>query len=184
MDYYKMEKFKEMLLIEKEKINKALETTKDNPESDELSTNDNHPADIGTELFMREQDEGFKVSYNKALEEIESSLANIESGSYGLCSSCGKEISEERLEAIPYVSMCTDCMNQDSKIEDEDESLDKDNVHFDRGVSYQDLAKHENIPKDPSNSTGDYMGLHDEDNETNTDDLDNISQEDYDKTQE
>lgn len=194
MDDYKLEKYKKLLLDEKERISKVLENIQEHQSDDELSTVDNHPADIGTELFMREQDEGFKVSYKSTLEEIENSLSNIDDGSYGLCDSCGKEISQERLEVIPYASMCTECMYDESDIDNEYESLDRDfitkrsqsknNVHFDREDSYQEVAEYEKISKDPSHSTGDYMGVHDEDEGKNTDELDNISQEYYDETQE
>ena len=43
------------------------------------------------------------------LESIEEALARIENGTYGTCERCGKQIAEERLEAIPYATRCIDC---------------------------------------------------------------------------
>jgi RNA polymerase-binding protein DksA len=43
------------------------------------------------------------------LEEIDGALARIENGQYGTCEKCGSEIAEERLKAIPYVSLCIRC---------------------------------------------------------------------------
>jgi DnaK suppressor protein len=47
-----------------------------------------------------------------ALEEIQQirlALSRIESGSYGVCASCGKPIPEERLNARPYSTKCVNC---------------------------------------------------------------------------
>lgn len=43
------------------------------------------------------------------LRSIESALGRIGAGSYGICQSCGNEIPEERLEAIPETPLCIDC---------------------------------------------------------------------------
>jgi len=43
------------------------------------------------------------------IEEIVAALARIETGRYGLCQSCGEEIGEGRLRALPYASSCIDC---------------------------------------------------------------------------
>lgn len=202
MDDYQLKKYKERLLEEKERIENILENRGsrgeegvDNYPDNELSNVDNHPADIGTEVFMREQDEGFKASYKDTLEQIDNSLSNISDGTYGVCSSCSQEIEEERLEAIPYASECSKCMAVDENDEERKyESLDqdyitkksesRDSVQFDREDSYQDVAEFEKIAKDPSDSTGDYMGVFDDEEEKNTEDVDRISQEYYDETQE
>ena len=46
------------------------------------------------------------------LSAIESALARIEAGTYGTCTSCGRPIAEERLEARPYATLCIDCQRQ------------------------------------------------------------------------
>ena len=33
----------------------------------------------------------------------------IEDGTYGICTNCGRPISEERLEALPWAELCIDC---------------------------------------------------------------------------
>ncbi len=74
--------------------------------SGELSSYDNHPADLGTELFEREKDVALEIHEEKQLNEIESALAAIEEETYGVCKECGKEIPYERLEAIPSTLYC------------------------------------------------------------------------------
>ena len=42
------------------------------------------------------------------LHQVEKALARIESGEYGRCEVCGKEIPVERLEAVPWTTLCID----------------------------------------------------------------------------
>jgi DnaK suppressor protein len=43
------------------------------------------------------------------LQQIDDALERIKDGSYGICDSCGLEIAEERLEAMPFTRLCHDC---------------------------------------------------------------------------
>ncbi|MCE9500330.1 MAG: TraR/DksA C4-type zinc finger protein [Leptospira sp.] len=43
------------------------------------------------------------------LVQIDSALQRIKDGNYQKCSKCGKEISDARLEAIPFTSVCIQC---------------------------------------------------------------------------
>lgn len=40
------------------------------------------------------------------LNQIDRALERIDNGSYGLCEVCGKKIEEERLEAVPWTTLC------------------------------------------------------------------------------
>jgi DnaK suppressor protein len=43
------------------------------------------------------------------LEEIDAAFARMRSRSFGMCESCHKPISRERLRAMPHKSLCIDC---------------------------------------------------------------------------
>lgn len=43
------------------------------------------------------------------IHEIRLALSRIESGQYGTCSACGKQISAERLTALPGTNTCVKC---------------------------------------------------------------------------
>jgi DnaK suppressor protein len=43
------------------------------------------------------------------LKQIDDALARLDDGSYGVCDSCGLEIGEERLNAMPFTRLCRDC---------------------------------------------------------------------------
>ncbi|PZD92916.1 conjugal transfer protein TraR [Paenibacillus sambharensis] len=74
----------------------------------ELSSADNHPADLGTETFERERDMALNDNYRGRLEEIEAALERMEEDTYGTCTECGAEIPFERLEAVPETPYCID----------------------------------------------------------------------------
>lgn len=74
--------------------------------SGELSMYDNHPADMGTELFDREKDLALHERAESELGKVENALKAMEEGTYGKCEVCEQDISFERLEIVPYTSLC------------------------------------------------------------------------------
>ncbi|RFU63642.1 molecular chaperone DnaK [Peribacillus saganii] len=74
----------------------------------ELTSVDNHPADLGTELAEREIDAALYNHAGSELDKIQIALEAIEEGSYGKCRECGKAIPFERLEIIPTTLYCVD----------------------------------------------------------------------------
>jgi YteA family regulatory protein len=121
----------------------------------ELSSYDNHPADEGTDLFEREKDIALKEHYELELKNIEHALTVMESGNYGKCEICGKEIPLERLEALPNTTYCKE--HSPDKVTDRTRPLeegvlmppfgkfDMDNQHetvaFDAEDSWQTVAQ-------------------------------------------
>jgi DnaK suppressor protein len=45
----------------------------------------------------------------EALRRIDDAIARLASGEYGCCSECGAEISQKRLEALPFALRCQEC---------------------------------------------------------------------------
>ena len=48
----------------------------------------------------------------EGLHEIEDALAKFDAGTYGNCESCGRPISEARLEAMPAARLCIECASK------------------------------------------------------------------------
>lgn len=74
--------------------------------TDELSTIDNHPADLATELYEREKDIALKTHNEDQLNQVTAALERMKAGTYGICTTCQKEIPYDRLKAIPYAESC------------------------------------------------------------------------------
>lgn len=47
--------------------------------------------------------------YRHRLQSVRQSLGRLRSGRFGLCASCGEEIGEKRLSAIPTALYCLEC---------------------------------------------------------------------------
>jgi RNA polymerase-binding protein DksA len=117
-----MDKFREALLEERRRVVGAIDHLHvENQGSLEDDTGeiapglDNHPADAATETFDRELDYSLEESAEALLASIDSALARIEAGTYGSCANCGREISPERLEAIPWSTLCLDCKRREER---------------------------------------------------------------------
>ena len=41
--------------------------------------------------------------------QINQALDRLNEGTYGICSECGEDIEEKRLQAVPETSLCLDC---------------------------------------------------------------------------
>ncbi|MCS1350643.1 TraR/DksA C4-type zinc finger protein [Mechercharimyces sp. CAU 1602] len=74
----------------------------------ELSGYDNHPADIGTELYERGKDIALNEEAEEELQEVNDALFRLAQGTYGQCLACGDPIRYERLEAKPTAAYCID----------------------------------------------------------------------------
>jgi RNA polymerase-binding transcription factor DksA len=74
----------------------------------ELSSMDQHQADVGTETFNRERDLAILENVEAELADIEHALKRLDDGSYGRCEACGKPIGDDRLEAMPAARFCLD----------------------------------------------------------------------------
>jgi YteA family regulatory protein len=72
----------------------------------ELSLYDNHPGDIGSELFERGKDLALTELLEHQLGKAEAALNRMEHGNYGLCLECGEPIPYERLKALPSAEYC------------------------------------------------------------------------------
>ena len=75
-------------------------------ESGELSTADQHPAELGSETFERELELTTLTIVEGELKEIDDALRRLDHGSYDICEECGKPIDEARLEAVPWARYC------------------------------------------------------------------------------
>ncbi|TLS38785.1 TraR/DksA C4-type zinc finger protein [Pseudalkalibacillus caeni] len=73
-------------------------------EDNELNSVDNHFADLATQLYLREREMTIDDVEQNRLDNINAALDRIREGNYGICIDTGKEISKERLDAMPYAS--------------------------------------------------------------------------------
>ena len=68
-----------------------------------------HMADAGTDAQEREKAYMLLARENKFLGFVISALRRVETEQYGICVSCGEEIEDGRLEAVPHTQHCFSC---------------------------------------------------------------------------
>jgi DnaK suppressor protein len=107
MDKNKLQKFRRLLLkkrsqileryLKKEETEKVLTEQSAEPRDLEEYAN----IDITEEILAQLSDVEIEI-----LKAIDDALERIGNKSYGICEVCGKEIEEERLEAVPWTTLC------------------------------------------------------------------------------
>jgi len=113
-----VDRFREALVEERQRVTAAIENLHDDhrgsmaEESGEDAVFDNHLADTATETYDRELDYTLEENSEHVLADIDAALKRIETGTYGTCTSCGKDIGEERLEARPWATLCIGCQRE------------------------------------------------------------------------
>ena len=75
----------------------------------ELSTVDQHPADVADFTFQRELQATTSRILEREAQQVEDAMRAHERGTYGICSNCGTPIGAERLAARPEATLCVDC---------------------------------------------------------------------------
>ncbi len=71
-----------------------------------------HMADDATEAFEQAKDLALRQNLERLLDQVENALERFETGTYGLCEQCGKEIDPARLKALPYATLCLSCQQR------------------------------------------------------------------------
>jgi RNA polymerase-binding protein DksA len=104
--------FKARLLEERQRVVDAIDNIHaENPgslgeETEELTFQDNHPGDVATATFDREMASTLEDNSTHVLSEIDAALERIEAGTFGTCQACGGPVGDERLDALPWATLC------------------------------------------------------------------------------
>ena len=65
--------------------------------------------DLALEREADEVLEGLGLSGQQEIRMINAALARLEAGEFGICTKCGDEISDQRLDAVPFTPFCRVC---------------------------------------------------------------------------
>lgn len=81
-------------------------------ETDLSSSEIGDEADVASQTLEREMMFEMTNGERIVLDDIEAALRRIEKGEFGLCESCHKRISSERLRAMPWARYCIQCQSK------------------------------------------------------------------------
>jgi DnaK suppressor protein len=99
------ERARALLAAERERIERALAQLRHQDTGEESEEN---PANLASDLYQDELDEGLADDLRDELASVERAEARLAAGTYGLSVESGKPIPDERLEAIPWAERTTE----------------------------------------------------------------------------
>jgi DnaK suppressor protein len=106
--------FEEILMKKRKTIQASIEHLRETTQNKEEDAQvaqiyDSDIAEQGSDSMDREKSFMFISRELQYLSHIEEALKRIKAGTYGICTRCGQEIPEERLEAVPTAHTCVTC---------------------------------------------------------------------------
>jgi DnaK suppressor protein len=100
------ERARELLAAERERIEGALAQLRH--EDDGEPADDSDPANLASNLYQDEFDQGLAEDLREQLAAVERAEQRLAEGTYGLSIESGQPIPDERLEAYPTAELTTD----------------------------------------------------------------------------
>ena len=112
MDAKSKTELKEILLkIKEQKINEIKQNNEDLRSTDSFQNDAQDSADTATNIYDKELHSELTEKNKQLLTSVEEAIKKINDGKYGTCESCEKDISLERLKAMPFSKMCIKCQS-------------------------------------------------------------------------
>jgi RNA polymerase-binding transcription factor len=104
------DRFRELLLEERRRVTDAIANLRlENAGSQDEEMPETGLADTATVTVDRELDYTLEEHSEHVLRDIDAALERIDAGTYGRCERCGRQIGEDRLQAMPYATLCIEC---------------------------------------------------------------------------
>ena len=97
---------RELLQTERARIERALARVR--PEDDGEPADEYDPANLASDLYQDELDEGLSDDLREELAAVERAEARLAAGTYGRSIESGRPIPDERLEAFPAAERTVD----------------------------------------------------------------------------
>jgi DnaK suppressor protein len=94
---------RELLGTERERIERALARLAHTDDAEPADEYD--PANLASDLYQDELDEGLADDLRRQLDAVERGEARLAAGTYGLSVESGQPIPDERLEALPTAEL-------------------------------------------------------------------------------
>lgn len=121
------EALQKMLMRKRQEIMKEIEGSLGQSLTEDQQRRLESARDVGDQALMdldRELGISLMEMRNRRRQAIDEALTRLTEGTYGICAECGVEISERRLEAVPFAKLCVECQSKEElleKIEKEEE---------------------------------------------------------------
>ena len=119
----------QMLMRKRQEILKEIEGSLGQSLSEDKQRRLESARDVGDQALMdldRELGISLMEMRNRRRQAIDEALTRLTEGTYGICAECGVEISERRLEAVPFAKLCVECQSKEELLEKIEREEDRD----------------------------------------------------------
>ena len=72
-------------------------------------------ADQAASAYTKEFVLSLGEAERRLLRQVDAALDKMRQNTYGRCETCGEEISEKRLEALPFATLCIACQEEEER---------------------------------------------------------------------
>ncbi len=76
---------------------------------------DNHLGDDSDIVYEQERLLTVREELTNRRHRIELALKKMDKGTWGICENCGEPIAQERLDALPFVTLCITCQEEQDR---------------------------------------------------------------------
>ncbi|MBL8036476.1 MAG: TraR/DksA family transcriptional regulator [Nitrospira sp.] len=118
-----------MLLGKRQEIIKEIEESLGQSLTEDQQRRLESARDVGDQALMdleRELGISLMEMRNRRRQSIDEALTRLHEGTYGICAECGVEISERRLQAVPFAKLCVECQSRAELLEKIEREEDRD----------------------------------------------------------
>ena len=118
-----------MLLGKRQEIIKEIEESLGQSLTEDQQRRLESARDVGDQALMdleRELGISLMEMRNRRRQSIDEALMRLHEGTYGMCAECGVEISEKRLQAVPFAKLCVECQSKEELLEKIEREEDRD----------------------------------------------------------
>jgi DnaK suppressor protein len=119
----------QMLMRKRQEILKEIEGSLGQSLSEDKQRRLESARDVGDQALMdldRELGISLMEMRNRRRQAIDDALTRLTEGTYGICAECGVEITERRLDAVPFAKLCVECQSKEELLERIEREEDRD----------------------------------------------------------
>ncbi|MBX3320170.1 MAG: TraR/DksA family transcriptional regulator [Nitrospira sp.] len=125
----RQEVLQKMLIEKRQEIIKEIEESLGQSLTEDQQRRLESARDVGDQALMdleRELGISLMEMRNRRRQSIDEALTRLHEGTYGICAECGIEISERRLQAVPFAKLCVECQSRAELLEKIEREEDRD----------------------------------------------------------
>jgi DnaK suppressor protein len=125
----RQEVLQKMLMAKRQEIIKEIEGSLGQSLTEDQQRRLESARDVGDQALMdldRELGISLMEMRNRRRQAIDEALTRLHEGTYGICAECGIEISEKRLQAVPFAKLCVECQAREELLEKIEKEEDRD----------------------------------------------------------